>query len=89
LVLIPERPQSSCSQPVKEAKGLFQKAFVFNGNLGTVYDTPEAPETWQRLCWKKQELAAMNELMRWIRKTERCLTKTLERTVQALPVTEH
>lgn len=48
----------------KQAKGLFQRAFVFNGNLGTVYDTPDGSRELANALLKETGTHKMEELMR-------------------------
>ena len=45
------------------AKGLFRKAFVFNGNLGTVYNTPENAKALAKDLLKETQTATMAELL--------------------------
>ena len=48
----------------EQAKGLFQKAFVFNGSPASAYDTPEASRA---LAWnllKETQAATMEELLK-------------------------
>ena len=47
----------------RKAKGLFRRAFVFNGNLGTVYDTPEGSKELARALLKETGTKTMEELM--------------------------
>jgi para-nitrobenzyl esterase len=47
-----------------EARGLFTKAFVFNGNLGTVYDSPEGSKALAKDLLKETNTATMEELLR-------------------------
>ena len=48
----------------ERARGLFQKAFVFNGNLGTVYDTPEGARTLARDLLRETQASTMQELLK-------------------------
>ena len=45
------------------AKGLFQKAFVFNGSPAAAYDTPEAARTLAKDLLRETGTAAMDELL--------------------------
>ena len=45
------------------AKGLFQKAFVFNGNPMTVYDTPEGSQNLAKELLRETEARTMEELL--------------------------
>ena len=47
-----------------EAKGFFQKAFVFNGNPMTVYDTPEGSRNLAKDLLKETNAHTMEELLR-------------------------
>ena len=47
----------------ERAKGLFHKAFVFNGNLGQVYDTPENARTLAMELMKETQTSTMQELL--------------------------
>ena len=47
----------------ERAKGLFHKAFVFNGNLGQVYDTPENARTLAMELMKETKTSTMQELL--------------------------
>ena len=46
-----------------QAKGLFQKAFVFNGGLAAAYDTPEAARTLAKDLLRETGTATMAELL--------------------------
>ena len=48
----------------KQAKGLFQRAFLFNGNPGTVYDTPDSSKELANALLKETGTYKMEELMR-------------------------
>ena len=48
----------------KQAEGLFRRAFVFNGNLGTVYDTPEGSKELAKALLEETGTQKMEELMR-------------------------
>ena len=50
---------AACTQ----AKKLFRKAFVFNGNLVTVYDKPDGSRTLARDLLKETQTATMEELL--------------------------
>ena len=45
------------------AKGLFRKAFVFNGNLGHVYETPDNARALAKELLKETHTSSMQELM--------------------------
>ena len=47
-----------------QAKGLFQKAFVFNGSPAAAYETPEAARTLAKDLLKETGAATMAELLR-------------------------
>ena len=47
----------------EQAKGLFQKAFLFNGNLMYAYDTPEGAKAAAKDLLKETKAATMDELM--------------------------
>ena len=61
----------------QRAKGLFQKAFVFNGNLAAAYDSPEGARALARDLLKETQTSAMNELLKLD-------TKTLKEAAQRL-----
>lgn len=48
----------------KQAKGLFQKAFIMNGGPLTAYDTPKAARTLAKDLLKETKTATMQELLR-------------------------
>lgn len=47
----------------ERAKGLFRKAFVFNGNLGHVYETPDNARALAKELLKETHTSSMQELM--------------------------
>ena len=47
----------------KRARGLFQKAFVFNGSLETVYDTPAESRALAKALLKETKTSTMAELI--------------------------
>lgn len=48
----------------KRAKGLFQRAFVFNGSPDSAYETPESSRALARALLKETNTSTMTELMR-------------------------
>ena len=48
----------------ERAKGLFQKAFIFNGSPASAYDTPEGARALARELLKETQTTTMEELMR-------------------------
>ena len=48
----------------ERAKGLFQKAFIFNGSPASAYDTPEGARTLARDLLKETQTSTMEELIR-------------------------
>ena len=52
-----------------EAKGLFQKAFVFNGNLATAYDSPDGSRALAGNLLKETQTSTMEELLKLDTKT--------------------
>ena len=48
----------------ERAKGLFQKAFIFNGSPASAYDTPEGARALARDLLKETQTTTMEELMR-------------------------
>ena len=48
----------------ERAKGLFQKAFVFNGNLATAYDSSEGARALAKDLLKETQTSAMDELLK-------------------------
>jgi para-nitrobenzyl esterase len=48
----------------ERAKGLFRKAYVFNGSPASAYDTPEAAKALARELLKETRTSTMEELMR-------------------------
>jgi len=64
---------AACSQ----AKGLFQKAFVFNGSLDSAYDTPETARALAKSLLKETKTSTMEELMQLD-------TETLKKAAQNL-----
>ena len=46
----------------EQAKGLFRRAFVFNGNLGHVYETPDNARTLAKELLKETHTSSMQEL---------------------------
>ena len=51
------------------AKGLFQKAFVFNGNLATAYDSPDGSRALAGNLLKETQTSTMEELLKLDTKT--------------------
>ena len=47
----------------EQARGLFRKAFVFNGNLGHVYETPDNARALAKELCKETHTSSMQELM--------------------------
>ena len=47
----------------ERAKGLFRKAFVFNGNLGHVYETPDKARSLAKELLNETHTSSMQELM--------------------------
>lgn len=47
----------------EKAKGLFKRAFVFNGSLATIYDTPEGPSILAKELLKETASSSVEELM--------------------------
>jgi len=60
-----------------QAKGLFKRAFVFNGSPFSAYDTPEASRTLAKNLLKETHTATMQELLQ-------LKTKTLKDAAQRL-----
>ena len=61
----------------QRAKGLFQKAFVFNGNLSATCDSPNKARTLARDLLKETKTSTMNELLKLDTKTIKKATQRL------------
>lgn len=61
----------------ERAKGLFKRAFVFNGNLETVYDSQEEARTLAKNLLKETQTSTMDELLKLD-------TRTLKEAAQKL-----
>ena len=61
----------------RRAKGLFKKAFVFNGNLAEAYDSPEGARALAGDLLKETQTSSMDELLKLD-------TKTLKEAAQRL-----
>lgn len=48
----------------ERAKGLFRKAFIFNGSSATVYDSPEGARNLAKELLKETDVSTMDELVR-------------------------
>ena len=48
----------------KRANGLFKKAFIFNGNLATAYDSSDGPKALAKALLKETNTSTMDELLK-------------------------